>query len=284
MNIKTISSLRAVLHPFYLVALCFILLGYGCQKNEQTPTDPAKDKENPKDPEKPGPPAKVIMVPSRINSDNLRTEFKYEEETARLNEIVQSDGILTKFLYRPDGSPSRYERYKDSKIQQSLEYMVNKEGQIYKIFLFDSKDNTMGSWSITYDEEKRIKQLKKYGIDSKLSEEENISYDGLGNAISVVLTKNTKTTTMSTGYDERQGIYQQISYVQLLFLTHSTPQQPRTLLSKTNPLSVDYLPVSTAGTTYAYEYNSNNYPSSLQVKQGTSTEMIKITYKTIKPK
>ncbi|WP_316747299.1 hypothetical protein [Pedobacter gandavensis] len=283
MNRKTTSFPRTRLQPLYLVVLCLVLLSNGCQKNKQTPANPAKDKENVKDPEKPVPTPKVMMVPSRISSAELNIEFKYEGETTRLTEIIQSDGNQTKFLYHPDGTPAKYEQYKNNNIQQIIDYKTNIEGQIHKIFLFDHKYNTQGSRTIGYDEKKRINQLKKYDIYNKFSEEESISYDDLGNVISTTVTNNNKTTTMSAVYDTKAGIYQHIPHVQLLFLTHLPLQHPRIFFPKTNPLRIDYLPLNTSGSTYTYEYNSNNYPSSLVVKQGSSIKTMKITYKTIKP-
>ncbi|MBB2150788.1 hypothetical protein [Pedobacter gandavensis] len=280
MNRKIIFPIGTLLLPLFLVVLCFILLGYGCQKNEESVLAPTKDKEKPKEPEKPIP-AKPVMVPSGITTTNLRTEFKYEGETSRLTEITQSDGRITKFFYRPDGTPLTYEYYKDNKLQQYLDYFLNKEGQIYKISLFDGKSTSSGYYSIIYNEEGQISEVKKYGVNSKIFEEEKIGYDSLGNANSIAVTNNGKTTTRSSTYDDRAGIYQHIPYLQLFLLTQ---QQSSMIFSKSNPLQIDYLPTAVVGSVYTYEYNTNNYPSSLSRKQGNAIETMKITYKTIKPK
>lgn len=221
------------------------------------------------------------MVPSSISSPNLRTEFKYEGETNTLTEIIQSEGRSTKFFYRADGTPLKYEHYKDNKLQQYLDYFPNKEGQIYKITLIDNKSNSAGYYSIFYNKEGQIAEVKKYGVNSKIFEEEKISYDSLGNAVSIAVTNNGKTTTMTSTYDDKLGIYQHVPYLQLFLLTQ---QQPNIIFSKSNPLSIDYLPKEIIGSSYTYEFNTSQYPSSFTKKQASGIETMKLSYKTIKPK
>lgn len=268
-------SIRTRLQSVYLIAFCFIMLTYACKKSEQHSVDPTKDKE------KPGPGTVAVQVPSSINSELLRIEFNYEGETNRLMEISQSDGKLTKFFYRPDGLPLKQEHYKDKKLQQEINYLIDKAGQIYKIYLFDSKSAPIGYYAISYDDEKRISALKKHGPNNLLQEEETISYDHLGNAVSISIVNTSKTTKMTGIYDDKLSIYRNIPYVQLLLFNQD---QARISFSKSNPLGIDYSSPGSTGSIYTYEYNSDNYPTSFKRKHGTITETTKLTYKAIKPK
>lgn len=283
MNRKIVFSIGVFLRPAYLCALCCILLSYSCSKNEGLP-DPAKKQEKPKDPEKPAPPANSVLVPATIKSQNLLMTFKYEAESNLLTELVQSDGWITKFLYRKDGTPMEQEYYKENKLQQKISYVLNKEGLVEKILLFDKSGSTStGSYFLVQDEEKRTTQLRKLDPRGKLVEEENISYNLQGNIVSVMVTSNGNTTAMTSTYDEHPGIYRNIPYFQLLFLIQ--PQvQSRAIYGNNNPLRLDYLPLSVTSSSFTYEYNSNDYPLNLNITKEKNTETLKITYKTIKPK
>lgn len=282
MNRKIVRSIGPFLRPVYLCALCCILLSYSCNKNEGSP-DPVKEQDKSKEPEKPDPPLNTALVPSTIKSQNLLLTFKYDAEKNLLMELVQSDGWLTKFFYRSDQTPMEVEYYKDNKLQQSVGYIFNKDGRLDKIALFDKNSISYGFYLVVQDEGRRTTQLKKYDAKGKLMEEENISYDELGNITKIILTNNGKMTTMSSTYDDRPGIYRNITHFQLLFLAHPQ-QQARALYSISNPLRLDYLPSGTSSSIYTYEYNSSGYPSSLQVTQGNFSEALKMTYKTLKPK
>lgn len=282
MNRKNVRYIGTFLRPFYLCALCCILLSYSCSKKEGSP-DPGKEQEKTKEPEKPDPPLNTALVPSTIKSQNLLMTFKYDEEKSLLIELAQSDGWVTKFFYRPDQTPMELEYYKDNKLQQSVGYIFNKDGRLDKIALFDKNSVSYGFYLVTQDEGRKTTQLKKYDAKGKLIEEENISYDQLGNMIKVVLTNNSKTTIMSSTYDGHSGIYRNIPHFQLLFLAQPQ-QQARAIYSISNPLRLDYLPSGTSSSIYAYEYNSSGYPSSLQLSQGNLSEALKMTYKTLKPK
>ncbi|MBC8984732.1 hypothetical protein H9X96_02965 [Pedobacter sp. N36a] len=283
MNRKIVFSVGVLLRPIYLWALCCILLSYSCSKNQGLP-DPAKKKEKPKDPEKPVPPGNSVLIPTTIKSQNLLMTFKYEAESNLLTELIQSDGWVTKFFYRKDGTPMEQEYHKDNKLQQKISYVHSKEGMVEKILLFDKSGTTStGSYFLVQDEKKRTTQLKKLDPRGKLVEEENISYNPQGNIISVLVTNNGNTTAMTSTYDNRPGIYRNIPYFQLLFLIQ--PQvQSRAIYSNNNPLRLDYLPLSITSSSFTYEYNSNNYPSNLDIKKEKHTETLKITYKKIKPK
>lgn len=263
----------------YCALLCFVLLGFGCQKNE-APLAPTKEKEKPKDPEKPNPPAKATMIPALIKGKSIQIEFKYEGETNRLIALNETDGLATTFTYKADGMPSESESYKQNKLQSAAEYMVNIDHQIYKIVLYDSRMAYIGNYSITYDLGNRITEIKKYDPKNKLIEEEIISYDVLGNASTIVSTKNGKAATMQVTYDDRSGIYHKIPYIQLLLLPL---QNSRVNLSKNNPVGIAYPSGDQVNSTYAYEYNSSGYPANLEIKQGATLEALKMTYKTIKP-
>lgn len=277
MNRKIVLSLGKYLRRVQLCALCCILLSYSCSKN-----DGAEDSARGKDLEKPIP-APIALVPATIKSQNLLITFKYEAETNRLIELVQSDGWLSKFFYRPNGSLMEQEHYKNNKLQQSAGHTLNKEGLLDKLVLFDHTGSSNGFYAFVLDEEKRIIKINKHDIKGKLFEEQSISYNSLGNIIKTLTTNNGKTTTMSNTYDDRHGIYRNIPYFQLLFLVQPQ-QQSGTIFSNNNPLRIDYLPIGLPSTVYTYEYNSNGYPTSLEMTQGGVTETFKLTYKTIKPK
>lgn len=274
-------STKTVRAVFYLCALCFIFSGYGCKKNESPLPNLIKGKEEqPKEPGQPEKPVKAILIPTILSTKNLRIEFKYEGETNQLIEIIQSDGSSIKFFYRPNRSPISYEHYKGNKLQQEVNYMVDKEGKIYKILLFDSKSASAGYYTITYDQEDRITQLKKYAANNLIIEEENMSYDLNGNLLSQAKITKNSTSTISTSYDTRSGIYQHIPYIQLLLLTQ---EHSKAIYSKNNPLISSYLPSSISACNYTYEYNTNDYPSNIQMSQGSNMETMKLTYKTFKP-
>lgn len=277
MNRKIVLSIGNYLRPVYLGALCCILLSYSCNKNEGA-ADPSKVKD-----EEVPIPAAAALVPATIKSQNLLTTFKYEAETNRLTELVQSDGWVTKFFYRPNGSLMEQEHYKNNKLQLQAGHALNKEGLLDKMVLFNHDGSSNGSYSFVLDEEKRITKINKYDAKSKLLEEQNISYNSLGNITKTLTTNNGKTTTMSSTYDDRPGTYRNIPYFQLLFLVQPQ-QQSGTIFSNSNPLRMDYLPIGIASTAYTYEYNSNGYPTSVEMTQGSLKETFKLTYKTIKPK
>ncbi|WP_316823473.1 hypothetical protein [Pedobacter gandavensis] len=279
MNRKMMLPIQMHRKIYYCCALCLMILsGFGCQKTEQAIPDPTIGVEKPKEP---APALKDNLIPTMMNSKDLQIEFKYEGESNQLLEIIQSDGNLTKFFYRPNGSPLRYEQYKGNKLQQEIDCMIDKEGQVYKLLLFDGKSASTGYYAMFYNVNGQITTLKKYGANNLVLEEEQFSYDPFGNAITVVKTTKNTTSTMRNTYDSKSGIYRHIPYIQLLGLTQ---EHSKAIYAQNNLLLSDYLPIGTPVSNYTYEYNSNNYPSSIQKTQGANTETMKLSYKTFKPK
>ncbi|AOM76161.1 hypothetical protein [Pedobacter steynii] len=258
------------------ILLGFLLLSSasGCKKTTSL-TSPPKTEEEQESPE-------TQLLPVKIERGKALINLKYLDDKPVLTEITYPNGEVAKLIYTKTGYLSRLEHYKNNKIVQYFSYALDTEFRISKIQSWNLKDESFSlshQYTLAYDKQHGINNLKKYDLASDLLEEKILDYSAQGNPVAITLIKKSTSKESIWAYDDRAGIFSNLPYASLLFLEQENQD---ICMGKNNPLSSITRRSPSENQTFSYTYNNTGYPSEIIRKKGSISETIKITYKAIK--
>ncbi|SHG13614.1 hypothetical protein [Pedobacter caeni] len=273
----SIKSNRNILKSgIYSFALLLLLLAYSCTK-QQPLADQLRKKEKEKEESTTG-----QLLPVKIEIGKSVMELKYQEEPLLLTEISYPNGEVGKVLYTKTGYPFKFERYKNSKKIQYFIYALDAASKVSKIQNWEDKNGVFvlsQQYTLAYDKQYGINSIKKYDLASEPLGEELLTYSNLGNPQTITFIQKNISNEFSWTYDDKTAIFNQLPFVQVLFLGEENQDLS---MGRSNPLSASSHKSPLENKTFSYKYNSSGYPVEITRKKGGSTITMKITYKPVK--
>ena len=254
-----------------------MMAGTSCKKSkvpQPVPVQPIKE-EKPVDPEVP-----KVFIPVKITSGNTTLELKYVEKTGLIRELKSSEGATFSMSY-DKGQLVKLERIQNGSNPFFVQYLI-KDAKIYRATQFSSQGNNSvpaDKYYFEYDASGQIINIKRHGVDNKLSAEYNFSYNAKGTLEETTIIKNNEITTYSSTNDTQNGIFKHVKFIQIVAIEIGLPVL---IAGPHNPLSYTCPTKPATNKNYSYTYNELSYPSQQQISTNGVSQTFNITYAELK--
>jgi len=256
-----------------------LLIVTACKKKESVvdPNTPTKP-EQPVIPDVPKSDTKSY-IPLLLQSDNEKIELKYAEDGLQLSEIKYSTGIREVITYK-DKKPREYRRYLKDELIYSVDYILNTDGMPIQANRFQIELNgkvliPLGSYQISYDEQKNIKSINWFDFKNNLQSSWQYTYNESQN-----LTHKTYTDKLPSNaeyaYDGKSGLLKNVTSVTLFSIENDAFFLINT---KSNLSSIIFPGSPEKNISLINAYNTAGYPSSFSRIVGDNKTVYKITYR-----
>lgn len=262
------------LHPKTCVAALSLLFftQSSCKK-----IDPSKDKST-------DPPANEgkLFLPVKLEAGKRQILLKYTDKTALLLSVEESNGYKEVFSYDKRNRISGLEIYEKEQLIRSSDYFYDAEGRINSINQFKITGpvyTPTGHQILNRQPDGKISKVTGFDIQDKVIQYTTYAYDTGGKLSNMTIEgPSLKKESISFSYDQKPGICTSVQNASLLFLESRFSflfcSSVCNLINKT-----------AAGTdkalSYSYEYDKNNYPSKMVLKEGSLSSVFTLTYKTL---
>ena len=224
---------------------------------------------------------KKMMVPVKIASDKLTTEYFYEPKGAMLKEIRISTGYRYLFFYTENRLLLRAEIHVKDKQVFLADYRRDKAGKLTKVTTFDLHEKVFtptGYYTVLYNSNNQLTRIGSVDAISPLFNEKLFEFDTYGNVKHMKVVNGSKTTTSDLTYDDKNGIYKNVLYAELIFLVFDDLNflhANHNIINCTN----EQMPSENIQT--SYEYDEAGFPVKMVVTKDKNKDTYKITYKTV---
>lgn len=266
------------MNPFKLklIAVVCIIFVVACKKKENITPNIVKET-----PTVPVPVEQKALMPIKIESDRTAIAFKYFKETGGISEIETSDGILELYSYNDNSRLIKYDRYIKGEKSYTVYYVLDKQGNVIqgnqnKVEYGGTLLTPTGTYKIGYNSDNKISMISWYDNNGGLLAQSERTYTPAG-----AILKTTMTGQNAAVYDyvtdDKNGWCKQVAGNQILSI-----ESLNTLFlsSVGNITKSTQEATGTSETSYAYTYNTDNYPTSwIETDRKGSKTTFKITYK-----
>jgi hypothetical protein len=222
------------------------------------------------------PPTKKNMLPVMFSSVGSTIEITYLENTGLIKELKFSSGINYKFTYK-DNVLFKLQMFSRTELVASADYLIT-NGQITRVSRIahrGSVSTPKEKYYLEYNKEGHISKVKTLAVTGAVSSEQDIIYHTDGNLLTSKISKGGSTSNYSYKYDTKNGIFQFVSFCQLLRIEIDEPIL-NTGINNVTGITMDK--VSNENIHYEYVYGADDYPSEVKVKQNDVLKTYKITY------
>lgn len=292
-NLKFGEQFNSTVKPRNKIAVLLIFyfllsgsIGIGCKKTSAS-TD-LKETQQEKIPE--NPPEKPLvkaLLPVKMKAAQFEVTLKYLDDLSMfLTEIKSSDGYTSKIAYNKEGYPSKFEKYKNDVLFQTVYYYRDNKKLIDRVtrFDYDAKREIVtpkGYYTLGYDANEQLTSIKNYGITKQLLYEEALTYTADGNIQNNTISGNSaQNNSTNYTYNNKNGIFKHLPYAHLWAIeAENQILHP----GKNNRLSNSSTQKPVENSTYSYKHTSSDYPEEMSRTKNKVTEVFKISYKELKP-
>ena len=257
------------------LAIFLLVCFSGCKKMKPAVVAPIKPVEE----EKPVvvvPPTKKNMLPVMFSSTGSTIEITYLENTGLIKEMKFSSGINYKFTYR-DNVLLKLQMFSRAELVASADYLITNEQitRVSRIAHRGSVNTPKEKYYLEYNKIGQVLNLKTFAVNNTLFSEQDIVYHTDGNLLTSKFSKGGVTSNYNYNYDTKNGIFQFVSFCQLLKIEIDEPILNAGI---NNLTSITTDKVANENINYEYVYGADEYPSEVKIKQNDVLKTYKITY------
>lgn len=271
--------MKSLKFPHFVILVAFIVLS--CKK-EKTHL-PTKEEPVLPGPVETIPVEKGLYIPIKIEGSDLSLSFKYKEHTPLLTEISGTDKSKVVISYTAQQNPQKLEKYKENKLIYVVYYEQPDKKTTHKAMTFEHKEkpstfSPIGAYQLTYNEQNKISTVNYFNNSNVLIKTDNLLYTASLN-LSTLNTVNPANLITYT-YDQKNGISSHIPYMELLTLEI---EHAFLCCSNNNIITSQNKQHPEKNIEVDYEYNENDYPSSMTIANNQLKKTFKIIYKRQEP-
>ncbi|MBB5436883.1 hypothetical protein HDC92_000547 [Pedobacter sp. AK017] len=266
-------SLKNHLYLFMLFTLLFTL---SCKKHKPLAKSPTPEEKQPDQ----------VLIPVKLEASSLVITLKYKENTAQLIAIESNDGHKIAISYNNKLQLSVLEKYRNNQLYYAAYYETNAQKLVLRTNQFEhdpifNSFTPIGFYTLDYNGQQQITGVKYYGNSStdQLLRSYSLAYSSSQNlsANTVAIYPN-QTNQLNYSFDNKKGI---ASHIAESWLFAFEAEYWFLLSSVNNILSYANQKTPAENTGFSYEYNTDGYPSKMTITGNKSTQVFKITYKTL---
>lgn len=264
-------SFKNHLYFFMLFTLLFTL---SCKKQKPLAKSPTPEEKQ----------LDQVFVPVKLESSSLVITLKYKENTAQLIAIESNDGYKIAISYNNKLQLSVLEKYRNNNLYYAAYYETNAQKLVQRANQFEhdpifNSFTPIGFYTLDYNGQQRITGVKYYSSTDQLIRSYSLTYSSSQNlsANTVAIYPN-QINQLNYSFDNKKGI---ASHIAESWLFAFEGKYWFLLSSVNNILSYSNQKTPTENSSFSYEYNTDGYPSKMTITGNKSTQVFKITYKTL---
>lgn len=220
------------------------------------------------------------LLPTQMGTGKTKMLFDYTADYS-LKKIEYGDGTSDVLNYDSKGKPSIFEHFQGSRLVFSIEYGLNKNGQVTRAdhyaYPINGEMEGTGYFTFTYEDSGQISSISEYNNTDLLISQRLRTYASEGNLLSE---KNSSAGMVCTYiFDDKNGLFKSTSYAWLFALERENSlflSATNNVQSYSNALTPD------SSQTFGYKYNTDKYPESISLTMNGKTTSSTVTYKQLK--